>query len=205
MSAAARGAPEGVGSGGRAGDRTSGTGGFGRLAARDGAVVALAVAAWWLLAERSAGDGFVADASGFVAGVLLGATAFVAHEWGHLLGAFAGGSRVDASPSLASPFVFRFSPSNSLAQFLGMSFAGFAATGAALWVCYAQLPDAWLASRVARGATAFLALLGITLELPLVAVGLYRGATPGEAAVHLPEAPPPVSVPSGSRARGRAG
>jgi hypothetical protein len=161
-------------------------GGFGRLAARDGGIVALGLGAWWLLAARSAGDGFVADGSGFVAGLALGATAFVLHEWGHVLGGFAGRSRMRASASLASPFVFSFSPKNSLAQFLAMSFAGFAATAAVLWVFYTQLPDAWLASRVARGAAVFLAFLGVTLELPLVGVALYTRATPGVAAVKVP-------------------
>jgi hypothetical protein len=141
-------------------------GGFGRLAARDGGIVALA----------------------------LGATAFALHEWGHVLGSFAGRSRMRASASLASHFVFSFSPKNSLAQFLAMSFAGFAATAAVLWVFYTPLPDAWLASRVARGAALFLAFLGVTLELPLVGVALYRGATPGVAAVKVPRrADPPAA------------
>jgi hypothetical protein len=165
-------------------------GGFGRLAARDGGIVAFGLGAWWLLAARSAGDGLVADFSGFVAGLALGATAFVLHEWGHLLGAFASASRVRASASLGSPFVFSFSPRNSLAQFLVMSFTGFAATGAMLWAFYTQLPDAWLASRVARGAALFLAFLGVVLELPLVAVSLYTRATPGAAAVKVPRADP---------------
>lgn len=152
---------------------------FPKLLARDLVVVAVAALAWWLLAPLSAGAGAVSDFSGFLAGALAGAGAFLLHEWGHLLGALASRSAVRPAESLRSPFVFAFdSRASSRAQFLVMSFAGFAATAAVVWVAYAVLPSELLASRVARGAVLFLAFLGVVLEVPLVVYALATGRVP---------------------------
>ena len=42
---------------------------------------------------------------------------------------------------------------------------------------------AYLASRVARGGTVFLALLGLVLELPLLLYGIAKGDVPSQVAV----------------------
>jgi hypothetical protein len=152
---------------------------FPKLLVRDLGVVALAALAWLLLAPLSAGAGALSDFSGVVAGALAGAGAFLLHEWGHLLGALASRSAVRPTESLRSPFVFAFdSRANSRAQFLVMSFAGFAATAAGVWAAYAMLPPELLASRVARGAVVFLAFLGVVLEVPLVVYALASGRVP---------------------------
>jgi hypothetical protein len=150
-----------------------------KLLARDLAIVTVAVLAWWFVAPLSAGGGAIADVSGFAAGLLLAACAYFAHEWGHLLGAVASRSAVRPPASLRSPFVFAFdSKRNSRRQFLAMSFAGFAATGAAIWAVYALLPADWLATRVARGAVLFLGVLGLVLEVPLVVYSLVSRRVP---------------------------
>ncbi|HPG24005.1 MAG TPA: hypothetical protein PLW10_00090 [Myxococcota bacterium] len=155
-----------------------------RFALRDGTIFAVALALWWLLAARSAGGDFVADFAGWVTGLLLAVCAYLAHEWSHYLGAVAMGSRVSVGTNLASGFLFRFEAAgNSLAQFVVMSLAGFVATALALAVFYTQLPDAWLASRVARGGAVFLAFLGLTLELPLLLYGLAIRGVPRQVAV----------------------
>jgi hypothetical protein len=152
---------------------------FAKLLARDLAVVAVALLAWHLAAPLSAGSGAVGDLTGLVLGLLVGACAFLAHEWGHLLGAVAARSDVKPGASLRSPFVFRFdSRTNSRRQFLAMSLAGFAATAAGIWAAYALLPSELLASRVARGAVVFLAFLGVVLEVPLVVYSLVAGRVP---------------------------
>lgn len=156
----------------------------GRFLARDGTIVALAAAAWWLLATRSAGTGPLADASGLVAGLLAGAAFYVLHEWGHLLAGLAVGSRFELNANLRSPFAFRFDPdANSLAQFVVMSLGGFAVTAGTAWVAYGWMPGELLAARVARGAVVLLASLTVGLELPLLLLGVARGRVPAEAAV----------------------
>ena len=155
-----------------------------RFVARDLIIVSLTIVLWWLLAEKSQGGGAVADLSGWVAGLMMGVCAYLAHEWSHYLGALAVGSRVETGSHLASGFLFSFpAEGNSLGQFVVMSLAGFAATALTVWAFYAHLPDAYLATRVARGGALFLALLGVTLELPLLMMALFTKSVPKQAAV----------------------
>lgn len=170
---------------------------FARFALRDALIVAVALGLWWLAADSSLGSGPVADFTGFVAGLGLGTTGFVLHEWGHLLAAFATGSAVEANPRLGSPFIFSFDAErNSLAQFLVMSVGGFVVTAAIVYAFYVHLPDGLLASRIARGASLFLAFLGVALELPLVLVALYRRAVPAAVAVKPRRRTPAAPAPS---------
>ena len=150
---------------------------FIRLLFRDLLIAGVVVFAWWLAAPLSAGNGPLAD----LTGALLGVSAFVvghlAHEWGHLIGAFLTGGRVGAPASLTSPFLFSFdSKHNSQRQFLLMSLSGFAVTGVALFVVYGLLPDGLLATRVARGMIVFGASLTLFLEVPLLTISLIRGS-----------------------------
>lgn len=155
-----------------------------RFALRDSLIVAITLVAWWLFAEKSAGVGASADLSGWIVGLLMGGCAYLAHEWSHYLGAVAMGSRVETGSNLASGFLFSFdSEGNSLAQFVVMSISGFIATALAVWAFYAYLPDAYLASRVARGGALFLALLGVTLEVPLLLTGLLTKSVPKQVSV----------------------
>jgi len=159
---------------------------YGRFIARDAAVVALASLFWWWLADRSAGNDAFADLSGFLAGTLAGISAFLLHEWGHVLGAVLGRSTVQVNENLRSPFIFRFeSQPNSLRQFVVMSLGGFVMTALLVAAAYLYLPDGLLATRVARGAVLFLAALGITLELPLFLFAVASGTVPEAAAVKV--------------------
>ncbi len=166
---------------------------FRKYAVRDAMIVAAAILAWWTVAGLSAGDGPVADLAGVVAGLLVGASAFVLHEWGHLLAGCSVGGIARPNTHLKSGFLFSFdSERNSLAQFLVMSVGGFAVTGVFIWIAYYVLPTGLLATRVARGAIAFQASLTLFLELPLVGIALVKGATPAEASVKLGSASEPV-------------
>ena len=150
-----------------------------KFLARDLAILAATAIAWPLLAPLSAGDGALSDVTGVLSGVFLAVCAYLLHEWGHLLGAAAGGSTFRLGTSLRSPSLFTYdSKRNSAGQFLAMSFAGFAPTIFALWAVYALLPPDLLATRVARGLIVFLGLLGLTLEVPLVLYTLVTRKVP---------------------------
>ena len=163
---------------------------FLRFALRDLGVLGFAAGAWYLLAGYSAGGGFAADVSGVVVGLTLGAAAYVLHEWGHLLAAFAARSAVTPGAHVGSVFIFGFDAHrNTLRQFLVMSVGGFVATGLLVWAFYTYLPDDLLATRVARGVVVFLAILAVVLEFPLVVWGLVKRGVPA-----------PVDVTHGRRA-----
>jgi len=155
-----------------------------RFVFRDLVIIGLTMFLWWALADRSAGTDVVADLSGWVAGLMMGVCAYLAHEWSHYLGALAMRSRVRTGTNLASGFLFSFeAEGNSVSQFVVMSVAGFVATAAVLVAYYTYLPDAYLATRVARGGVVFLALLGVVLELPLLLVGIFSKSVPKQVAV----------------------
>lgn len=149
---------------------------FAKLALRDLAIAALVTGAWWMVATLSAGDGPLADLSGALLGVGAFAVAHLGHEWGHLLGGRAVGSRVAPPASLWSPFLFSFdSRQNTQRQFVIMSLAGFAVSALSLVVAYAVLPDGLLATRVARGLVLLGAALTVLLEVPLLVASLLSG------------------------------
>ncbi len=156
---------------------------IGKMAARDSAVVVVATLVWWLAAGRSAAAGPVADTLGVVAGGLVGAVAFVLHEWGHLLAGLAAGGRFPVTSDLRSPFLFNIDPSNGVREFTIMSLGGFAVTAGMIAFVYVALPDAYLATRVARGIVMFLATLTAVLEVPLLLFTIATGKIPEVASV----------------------
>lgn len=165
---------------------------------RDLAIVLVSAGLWWWLADVSSGSGALADLTGLVVGLGLGACAYLFHEWGHIAGAAVSGGVIRPGTGLRSPSNFTFDTNQSTrAQFLSMSFGGFLATGVFLWAYYVLLPDEQLSTRVARGAIAFLTLLGVTLELPLVLYSLATGKLPPlerpERGPSAPSAVPPAA------------
>ncbi|UCE85026.1 MAG: hypothetical protein JSU66_11795 [Deltaproteobacteria bacterium] len=152
---------------------------FLRFGLRDLVIVTVALVLWWQLGPLSVGEGVLSDLFGVVAGVALGACAYVLHEWGHFAGALASRSVVRPPEHLRSVYLFSYdSRRNSRRQFLVMSVGGFIVTGLAVWIAYAWLPDDQLASRVARGLVLFLASLGVFIEFPLVFWALLRPTLP---------------------------
>lgn len=152
---------------------------YAKMAARDLGIVLGASLAWRYGAHLTAGSGPLADVLGVLLGLSLGACAFVSHEWGHFLGALAGGSVVYPPRGIGSVYLFSFdSKRNSRRQFLIMSFSGFVVTGVAVWVTQALLADGLLATRVARGAILFLASLTVLFEIPLVLWAVLVGSLP---------------------------
>jgi hypothetical protein len=152
---------------------------YARLFARDLAIVAAIGVLWSAAAGSSAGTGPVADLSGLLAGVALGACALPLHEWGHFLGAVASRSAISPATSLRRVFAFSFdSRGNSRRQFLAMSIGGWLGTAVAVWVAYGLLPSELLATRVARGMALLSVLLVAVTEVPLLLGALWTGRIP---------------------------
>ena len=163
---------------------------FARIALRDVVFGAAVTAAWIYLAPLTAEEGWLADFVGVVLGLAVALACYFGHEWGHLAGALATGSRVAAPERLGSISLFSFdSKANDRRQFLVMSFSGFAMTGVALAVVYGLLPDGWLATRVARGGVLFLTALTVFIEFPLVGWALLRDDLPPVETFEKPSAP----------------
>lgn len=165
---------------------------FAKLLARDLTIVALTALIWRVGASASAEPGMAGDFAGVLAGITIGASGYLLHEWGHLLGALLSGSAVTAPRSVASAFLFSFdSRANTRGQFLSLSFGGWIASGLVLWAVYAVLPGELFASRVARGVVAANVLLIVLIEIPLVVYALVTGRVPP---VDNQRAPAPVAA-----------
>ena len=165
---------------------------YAKLLARDAAIAAAVVVLWQLGARLSAGTGALADFTGVVLGVLLGALSLPVHEWGHLAGAAATHSATTPAASLRNLFVFSFdSKRNSQRQFLAMTVGGWIGTAASVAVAYGLLPSELLATRVARGLALVSVALVVVTEIPLVARALWTGRIPPiETRREPPEAEP---------------
>src|SRR3546814_15284754 len=97
-----------------------------QLVLRDVAVVALGIVLWqWSHVLHDSGT-TGATAVAIIAGLLLPVSAYFVHEWGHLSGALASGSRVHFPRNAAAVFLFRFAvDQNDRRQFLAMSAGGY--------------------------------------------------------------------------------
>jgi len=138
------------------------------LVLRDAAVILVAVALWSLILR-----GLLPGGAGSVALAVLTAAVtlfcgFLAHEWGHLLGALAAGSVVElpAGP-LQSVFLFRFDVGrNDGRQFCAMSLGGFIASILGVVFLVFVLPRGELATTLALALTALGVIATLVLEVP---------------------------------------
>lgn len=156
-----------------------------RLALRD-ATIATATLAVWALDARLRAEGGLAVAGG-IAAVAAGASTalcgFLLHEWGHLLGALSAGAVIHPASRVASVFLFRFDVSRSTrAQFLRMSWGGFAASALAVAVLLAVLPLGALSGQVALGLVSLGVVATFVLEIPVAWRVARGGALPTGAA-----------------------
>ncbi len=143
---------------------------FRRIALRDGALMATTSACWlWLDPAQST------YLVWFTAALTL-ASAFVFHEWGHLLGARISQARVYPPTHLASIFLYNFDAElNSRRQFLWTSILGFVATGLFLAIFFFGLPATHPATALVQIGALGLAGLTVVFEFPIaIAVALGR-------------------------------
>jgi hypothetical protein len=137
------------------------------LVLRDLAVIALAIGLWQWSHVLHDGGAPGATAVAIVAGLLLTVSAYFVHEWGHLGGALASGSRVHFPRNAIAVFLFRFDvDDNGRRQFLAMSVGGYLASIAVVALLLAALRLHYLADRIALTLSAIGVLATFVLELP---------------------------------------
>lgn len=152
-----------------------------RLLLRDLAILALTLLLWNLYGHLGDRHDAAARSVAIVTGVATVIAGFLAHEWGHLLGALSRGSTVEFPPRLASVFLFQFDPKkNSREQFLAMSMGGFIASAIVIVLLLALLSFDGLAERVTFILTGLGVLATFVIEIP-GAVRVYRDKPLGAA------------------------
>jgi len=157
-------------------------------ALRDAAIVFVTLVLWRHDASLRGHEGLAAGATAVAAGVLAALCGFVAHEWGHFLGAALSGSDVRTPGSAFSLFLFHFDPeTNRRAQFIAMSSGGFLASAAMVALLVSVLPLEALSGRVAMALVAAGFVATLVLEIPPFVRVLRGGPIPRGAA-----APPPA-------------
>ncbi|HSW12968.1 MAG TPA: hypothetical protein VLI06_09040 [Solimonas sp.] len=147
-----------------------------KLLLRDLGLLALTLlAVGWSHQLQLSGSGLMWP-SAILAGVLLTVVGYLGHEWGHLLGALAGGSRVELPQKLLAVFLFKFdSDRNNRQQFLGMSMGGFIASGLVLVILGLTLSMQFWTDRIALGLVVAGVIATFILEVP-GAWRVYKGA-----------------------------
>jgi hypothetical protein len=125
------------------------------------------------------------------AGAATALCGYLAHEWGHLLGARLGRATVHPPARVTDAFLFRFDADrNGPRQFAAMSVGGLAASAAVVAALLSWLPLGALSSRVALGLTAAGVLATALLEVPPFVRVLRGGPVPRGAAYASSQAPP---------------
>lgn len=138
-----------------------------RLLVRDLAIGALAVAVLQASHALDGGDSAARWPLAALAGVLLALAGYLAHEWGHLLGALASRSRVELPAGLATVFLFKFDiGANDRRQFLWMSAGGFVASALIVVLYFGLLSFGRPADAIALALTVLGVLATAVLELP---------------------------------------
>lgn len=162
---------------------------FTRFLVRDLILGALTLGAI-VLDARTTPDTGLAVPIGIAAGALAALSAFLVHEWGHLIGTFVSGGVAHPPPSLAAVFLFHFDVEKSdRRQFLAMSYGGYLATALAvvplaLWIDLGRVSGitGLVLSVLGIGATLVLEIpttVRVARGGPLPSGGVYEGKPGG--------------------------
>jgi hypothetical protein len=146
-----------------------------KLALRDAMLVAASILLWQFSHQLDAVGSAWRVPVAILAGVMIPVAGFLAHEWGHLIGARAGGSTVHMPKGVLTLFLFDYrAAENSRAQFLKLSCGGFVASGLVVALLLAVLSFDHLADLTALGLTLLGVIATFAIELP-PAWRVYRG------------------------------
>jgi hypothetical protein len=157
-----------------------------KIVVRDTAILA-ATLGLWAWNGQLAGQGTILPiAVALLAGVMTTVCGFLAHEWGHLIGAWLAKARVEVAGNAHSLFLFRFDTRNTREQFLWMSMGGFIVSGLVIALLVSLLDPRKLADGTALGLTLLGVIATIILEFP-PAWRVYRGGPIPTGAVYISE------------------
>jgi hypothetical protein len=146
------------------------------LLIRDLAVLAVTMWLWILARHLEALQSLLTVPAALIGGVMIALCGYLAHEWGHLLGALFSRSRVELPQRLDAVFLFKFDTGlNSREQFLSMSMGGFIASALVVLLLVSKLSFSYWVDLIALILTALGVLATAVLELP-PAWRVYRGA-----------------------------
>ena len=167
-------------------------------ALRELALVVVTLGLWRADAALRGEPGLAPVAVAISAGIMAAVCGYLAHEWGHLLGAVASRSVVHLGSPLRAVFLFRFDPDrNGRAHFLAMSWGGFAASAVVIALYLAVLPPGALSTRIALGLVGLGLVATAVLEVP-AAWRVHRGAPLPRGAAYASQ-PPPADHPDRDR------
>jgi hypothetical protein len=143
---------------------------------RDLLVVALTLALWHVDASLRETTSFLSVLVAILAGAFAAISGYLAHEWGHLIGARLSGGIVHFPKSVVSTFLFYFDTKNSdRRQFLSMSLGGFAASAVVTPLLILALPAGAISTYIALVLVVAGLIATAWLELPLY-FRVLRGA-----------------------------
>jgi hypothetical protein len=165
---------------------------FLQLVLRDGLAVAAVLGLWSFLLQGVPAGGAGHVALSVLTALLTTVLGYLAHEWGHLLGALAARSRFElpATP-FESFFLFRFDRErNSRSQFFAMALGGFAASIISVLLFVLLLPWGLLATTITLTLVALGVLATFVIEVPEF-WGVWRGGPLPDGAAFVSASRPP--------------
>jgi hypothetical protein len=138
------------------------------LLIRDVSIVALTLALWRVDASLRETTSALSVTVAVLTGALTAVSGYLAHEWGHLIGARVSGGIVHFPKSVVSSFLFYIDTKNSdRHQFLSMSMGGFTASAIVTPLLIAILPAGAISTWVAYVLIVAGLVATAWLELPL--------------------------------------
>jgi hypothetical protein len=161
------------------------------LLLRDGAMLVLVLAVWRWLLPGAAASGWAYVALSAVVAALTTVPGYLAHEWGHLLGAIGARAafQLPATP-FESFFLFRFDRERSTRpQFFAMALGGFAASIVSVLLFVLLLPWGVLATQITLTLVAIGVAATFIIEVPEF-WGVWRGGPLPDGAAFVSGAPP---------------
>ncbi|MGH8455254.1 MAG: hypothetical protein ACRES4_00795 [Nevskiales bacterium] len=146
-----------------------------KLALRDLTLIVAAILLWQYSHQLDAAGSAWRIPLAILAGLMIPVGGFLAHEWGHLVGAWVSRSTVHMPKSVLTIFLFDYKPAeNSREQFLSVSYGGFIASGLVVVLLLMVLSFDRLADQIALGLTLLGVIATLVLEIPPV-WRVYRG------------------------------